>query len=224
MKTSTVRKRNVGDVVVTDEGPLEDLKAIRMAGYTVAVHNDYKLDHQPHTFWLFTHSNGTWIKGEGKTDAQALQIARASIPEKIWSSNEIKLSARIVQLEMALHRIEREAPQSFGGSSEIEQTDECRWCGRGESNDHEANCPVTIALEAIELNRYEGDLTFKLCVIGRYCERHDFIHGAEAEELREKLEKLSDEFHIQGLLESVDARDSTAWSEFEGKRVKPRTR
>ena len=40
----------------------------------MAVHNDYKLNGLPMTFWLFTHPNGRWVKGEGLTDEQALAI------------------------------------------------------------------------------------------------------------------------------------------------------
>jgi hypothetical protein len=39
----------------------------------VAVHNDYKLDGERHTFWLFT-KDGRCIKGEAKTDEAALRI------------------------------------------------------------------------------------------------------------------------------------------------------
>jgi len=45
----------------------------------VAVHNDYRLNGKAHTFWLFTHPNGRWVKGEGKTDNEALvQMPRSS--------------------------------------------------------------------------------------------------------------------------------------------------
>lgn len=50
------------------------LDMLRAYGWMVAVHNDYKLNGQPMTFWLFTHSNGKWIKGEAATDTEALGI------------------------------------------------------------------------------------------------------------------------------------------------------
>lgn len=50
----------------------QQLETLRSAGWTVAVHNDYRLNKKPFTFWLFTHSNGQWIKGEGTTDTEAL--------------------------------------------------------------------------------------------------------------------------------------------------------
>jgi hypothetical protein len=52
------------------------------------------------------------------------------------------------------------------------------------------------------------------CIIGEYCRTHGFIHGGEADELREKLTKLANEFggstrrRILGVLDDVDARDS----------------
>ncbi|RJP45487.1 hypothetical protein C4587_00910 [Candidatus Parcubacteria bacterium] len=54
---------------------------IRAKGWSVAVHNDYRLDREPHTFWLFT-KNGRAVKGEGRTDAEALNQVRAVIANK----------------------------------------------------------------------------------------------------------------------------------------------
>ncbi|MGI4815884.1 MAG: hypothetical protein ACRYG5_10005 [Janthinobacterium lividum] len=51
---------------------------IRDAGWTVAVHNDYREHGEPHTFWLFT-KGGIAVKGEGRTDADALDEVRAAI-------------------------------------------------------------------------------------------------------------------------------------------------
>jgi hypothetical protein len=50
---------------------------LRAKGWRVAVHNDYRLDGIDCTFWLFTHPDGRWIKGEGPTDADAIRRARA---------------------------------------------------------------------------------------------------------------------------------------------------
>lgn len=54
---------------------------LRAAGFTVAVHNDYRQGGERFTFWLLTIDvMGTTIalKGEGRTDAEALdQIRRA---------------------------------------------------------------------------------------------------------------------------------------------------
>ena len=48
---------------------------IRALGWSVAVHNDYRINGEPHTFWLFT-KDGRAVKGEGRTDADALREVR----------------------------------------------------------------------------------------------------------------------------------------------------
>jgi hypothetical protein len=48
------------------------LRFLRGLGWMVAIHNDYKLGGEAHTFWLFTHQNGRWIKGEALTDELAV--------------------------------------------------------------------------------------------------------------------------------------------------------
>ena len=50
------------------------LTTLRAAGWMVAVHNDYRLAGRRMTFWLLTHADGRWIKGEAGTDAEALSI------------------------------------------------------------------------------------------------------------------------------------------------------
>lgn len=57
------------------EGSPDDIRA---QGWSVAVHNDYRLDGVPHTFWLFT-KEGRAIKGEGLNDASALDAIRSAI-------------------------------------------------------------------------------------------------------------------------------------------------
>jgi hypothetical protein len=52
---------------------------LRADGWTVAVHNDYRHAGQSFTFWLWTHPNGRWIKGEGSTDAEALSQCVAAL-------------------------------------------------------------------------------------------------------------------------------------------------
>jgi len=49
---------------------------LRQNGWAVAIHNDYRLDGEQHTFWLFTNNEGNYLKGEGKTDAEALNQIR----------------------------------------------------------------------------------------------------------------------------------------------------
>lgn len=52
------------------------LDELRSAGWVVAIHNDYRQNGKLYTFWLMTHPNGQYLKGEGKTDCEALlQIA-----------------------------------------------------------------------------------------------------------------------------------------------------
>lgn len=61
----------------------------------------------------------------------------------------------------------------------------------------------------------------KCTVYSSYCKEHNFIHGGEAEELRQGIERLlADGEHpeelpvmLQELLDSVDARDSLAYKE-----------
>jgi hypothetical protein len=53
----------------------EMLSKLRGYGWSVAVHNDYRQDGESHTFWLFTRADRRWIKGEGRTDYDALQAA-----------------------------------------------------------------------------------------------------------------------------------------------------
>ena len=48
---------------------------IRAQGWMVAVHNDYRLNGELYTFWLFT-KDGRAVKGEGKSDAEALNEIR----------------------------------------------------------------------------------------------------------------------------------------------------
>jgi hypothetical protein len=59
--------------------PLEELlERIRDAGWSVGVHNDYRLNGVAMTFWLFTHPSGRWVRAEAATDREAL--------EEIWRS------------------------------------------------------------------------------------------------------------------------------------------
>ena len=53
-----------------------DASDLRALGWTVAVHNDYRHQGKPHTFWLLTHPSGRWLKGEAPTDTEALDQIR----------------------------------------------------------------------------------------------------------------------------------------------------
>ena len=54
------------------------LSTIRTKGWAVAIHNDYRLHDESHTFWLFTKDD-RFVKGEGKSDIDALRIVLESI-------------------------------------------------------------------------------------------------------------------------------------------------
>ena len=57
------------------------------AGWVVAIHNDYRLDGKPMTFWLFTkplkssacRESGWFVKGEGASDEEAISKAWAAL-------------------------------------------------------------------------------------------------------------------------------------------------
>ncbi|MEE8607168.1 MAG: hypothetical protein V3S55_06175 [Nitrospiraceae bacterium] len=53
---------------------LDKLRFMRERGWMVAAHNDYHKDGEFWTFWLFVKGNRA-VKGEGKTDFEALCIA-----------------------------------------------------------------------------------------------------------------------------------------------------
>ena len=57
---------------VMDSKSVSLLESLRNRGWAVAVHNDYRQNGVDHTFWLFT-KDGQCTKGEGLTDAEALQ-------------------------------------------------------------------------------------------------------------------------------------------------------
>ncbi len=46
----------------------------------MAVHNDYRLGGVPHTFWLMVKGEVA-VKGEGRTDEEALDAVRTRIAE-----------------------------------------------------------------------------------------------------------------------------------------------
>ena len=52
--------------------------ALRAQGWSVAVHNDYRLNGVAHTFWLFTKGD-LCAKGEGRTDGEALELVAKEI-------------------------------------------------------------------------------------------------------------------------------------------------
>ena len=57
--------------------PLPD--DIRAAGWIVGVHNDYILAGERFTLWLFTNGDNQFVRGEGRTDTDALDNVRSEI-------------------------------------------------------------------------------------------------------------------------------------------------
>lgn len=62
------------DIALECKAAQTTLNHLRKDGWSVAVHNDYRLHGEPHTFWLFTKGDRA-AKGEGRTDAEALHEA-----------------------------------------------------------------------------------------------------------------------------------------------------
>lgn len=54
------------------------LRIIRARGWSVAIHNDYRLNGVFMTFWLFT-KEGSCLKGEGSEDWEALNQVLSKI-------------------------------------------------------------------------------------------------------------------------------------------------
>jgi hypothetical protein len=65
------------------------LDTLRRDGWSVAVHNDYKLAGEPHTFWLFTHPSGIWAMGEASTDLGALRCAQLQAAERLARQRQL---------------------------------------------------------------------------------------------------------------------------------------
>ena len=61
----------------TEPDGFATLAQLRGEGWNVAAHNDYRLRGENWTFYLMTHPTGIWAKGEGRTDAEALAVAKA---------------------------------------------------------------------------------------------------------------------------------------------------
>jgi len=70
----------------TDPASPDDLRDL---GWAVAVHNDYRLDGQNHTFWLMTRG-GQAVKGEGRTDSEALDAIRKQIDTSTGNLREVE--------------------------------------------------------------------------------------------------------------------------------------
>lgn len=62
----------------------------------MGVHNDYRQDGIDMTFYLLTHPNGTFVKGEGRSDMDALMQCDATI-SSITMSNPMTPEDRFRQ-------------------------------------------------------------------------------------------------------------------------------
>lgn len=74
---------------------------IRDDGWFVAVHNDYTLRNEKHTFWLFTkpiHGVTIAVKGEGSSDQEALDLVRIEI--RSLDSKLAELAKSIIEKSM----------------------------------------------------------------------------------------------------------------------------
>ena len=84
---------------------------LREAGWSVAVHNDYRLGGKAMTFWLWTHPSGRWIKGEGETDAEALAQCHAALQ----SHGQAFDAALLDRAELVWQRFFYPAADNFDG-------------------------------------------------------------------------------------------------------------
>lgn len=82
---------------------------LRQFGWSVAVHNNYKLNGLTYSFWLWTHPNGRWIKGDGFTDKEALDecvAAHAVIDAKpVFDESEVRHQIRCILKRHNLTRL-----------------------------------------------------------------------------------------------------------------------
>lgn len=78
---SFIDERNaaIARAEVAEEASPDD---IREMGWAVAVHNDYRMNGRPYTFWLFTKNNRA-VKGEGSTDVEALRQIRTALASHV---------------------------------------------------------------------------------------------------------------------------------------------
>jgi hypothetical protein len=55
------------------------LDGLRSAGWQVAIHNDFRIEGRPRTFWRMVHpETGRYVDGEGDDDGKALAACRAA--------------------------------------------------------------------------------------------------------------------------------------------------
>lgn len=71
------------------------LWSLRERGWRVGVHNDYRHAGVDMTFYLLTHPDGTFVKGEGQTDMDALMDCDEAIRARAELPNAAPISPRI---------------------------------------------------------------------------------------------------------------------------------
>lgn len=79
---------------------------LRAKGWMVAVHNDYRLGAELYTFWLFTKDHRC-VKGEGRTDAEALNQVRALLdvpPEPYGQTGNTPVVDTVTKIAMPVYR------------------------------------------------------------------------------------------------------------------------
>jgi hypothetical protein len=72
--TAVLARRNAAEQQILAIRGIRKLADMRRAGWSVAVHNDYRINGERMTFWLFTRGHQA-VKGEGATDALAIDDA-----------------------------------------------------------------------------------------------------------------------------------------------------
>lgn len=100
-KQAREKWQRVNEAKESEGGFAAVLAELRERGYSVAVHNDYYIKDSKawYTFWLFTHSDGHYFKGEGSTDHDALTqvmeqvVARMELRTTVTEALADKLEA-----------------------------------------------------------------------------------------------------------------------------------
>jgi hypothetical protein len=185
---------------------------IRSAGWAVAVHNDYRMNGEPHTFWLLTKGDRA-VKGEGRTDAEALGEVRA-----LLANTDTPLGCEVEEdssrgCERGTHGCEVRHPPTPSPA-------ELHWCANPDGvdrvpsnertqalcggpltyetdaggNPNDVNCPACVRLlrrDGTTLSN-PGDGTGRLCraLYGRKAEPKDYLGGSEATMLHDAATAL----------------------------------
>lgn len=86
---------------------LERLERLRGDGWMVAAHNDYTHGGESFTFWLLTRGREEFVKGEGRTDAEALERIRGELVERaaaLPNQERLEALAQMVEDTTQIHR------------------------------------------------------------------------------------------------------------------------